>query len=277
MKTLLTSTLWYPWRSFERSLTQKKQNNEEVFVVLGFPRSGTSLVARLVSAAGISFGNPNRFRPADWRNPEGFFEYRDMNYIDRSLMKQAGNVSQHAFFNEGGIRARNTWYRLMRFFTRIRMVRVLRDIRSTGARWAFKEFPASFYFWSPYVPHARLIGVYRHPIEVAFSESRSFGRRSFLQYLEEWTRAHEELLYHLGTRPSILISLSDMARAETRTPVLRKLAVFVEGDASALEKTFSGKERFEKTKDALETFKQTYPLPARTQEVLAALDHMKLS
>lgn len=277
MRKAIFKVLWSPWRAFERTTFPELGLDEEVFVVLGFPRSGTSFVARLLCSAGISFGDPSQFRPADWRNPEGFFEYVSMNWIDRALMREGGNTSQHAFSENGGIRAQGFWSRIKRFFTRFRMLRALQHIRTTGKRWAFKEFPASFYFWAPYVSSAKIIAVYRDPIETAYSESKSFGRVSFAQYIDEWTRAHEELLYHVGTRNSVVVALKDFAVLESRTRILPKLASFIGGDVSALEKCFQGQDRFQKTKADVEKLHSVFPLPERTKKVLAALDAVKLA
>lgn len=273
---MILIALWAPWRAVERRMFPIPNQDEEVFVVLGFPRSGTSLIAKLLAASGISFGDVSQFRPADWRNPEGFFEYASMNRIDMALMRQGDNISQHSFSSDGRIRAKRFLARIQRIFTRLMMLRVLNNIRSHSTRWAFKEFPAPFYFWAPYVSKAKIVAVYRDPIETSYSESKSFGRMSFVQYLDEWTRAHEELLYHLGTRKSVLISLSDLSAPESCSRVVTALATFIGGDVKHLEKGISGGDRFNKTKDAVQRLVQMYPLPLRTKEVLAALERIKI-
>lgn len=247
---------------------------DDVYVVLGFPRSGTSLLASLVSAAGISFGDSHFFKKADWRNPKGFYEYRAMNVIDEALMHQSGNDSPLAFSEGGRIRVRGLWSRVRRLITRIQMVRVLGLIKGRSKRWAFKQFPATFYFWAPYVPQAKIVAIYRDPIESAHSLSQSFGRYSFAQYIDLWTSAHEELLYHAATRESLLLSLASFSDQGERDLSLRALASFVKSDVQTLEKAISGAERFEKTKFAVEELRDTYPLPIRTQEVLRSLSEL---
>jgi len=47
-------------------------------VVTGMHRSGTSLIANLLSEYGLDFGDPETFLPADEWNPQGYFEQRDV-------------------------------------------------------------------------------------------------------------------------------------------------------------------------------------------------------
>lgn len=271
MKFFMNAVVWPLWhRAVSASL--KDMKNDDVFVVLGFPRSGTSIISTLVHAAGVSFGEARHFKKADWRNPRGFYEYSDMNRIDEALMEQSGNDSPLAFSQSGRIRTRTLWGRVRRFTTRLRMVRVLASIRGSSRRWAFKQFPATFYFWADYVPQAKIVAVYRDPIESAYSLSKSFGRYSFAQYIDLWTSAHEELLYLLTTRKSVLMSLSALADGDEREKSLGVLATFVGADVETLKKAMSGEERFLKTKGAVADLQNTYPLPARTQAVLRSLE-----
>lgn len=271
MKFLMNILVWPLWH---RAVTAhlRAMGNDEIYIVLGFPRSGTSIVSTLVHAAGISFGDSSQFKRADWRNPKGFFEYRAMNVIDEALMKQSNNESPLAFSQGGRVRVRGVWARMRRFFTRLQMVRVLQAIKGTSRRWAFKQFPATFYFWAEYVPQAKIIAVYRDPIESAYSLSKSFGRYSFVQYIDLWTSAHEELLYLLTTRKSVLLSLASLADSGERDSSLRALAGFVGSDIATFEKALVGGERFEKTKGAVTHLRDMYPLPERTQRVLHALE-----
>jgi hypothetical protein len=276
MNFFMNMFVWPLWRRV-LSANLSNMKKDDIVVILGFPRSGTSIVSTLVHAAGFSFGDPRLFKKADWRNPNGFYEYRAMNVIDESLMAQSGNDSPLAFSQGGRIRARTLWGRVRRFFTRIRMVRVLSSIKGSSHRWAFKQFPASFYFWAEYVPQAKIIAVYRDPIESAYSLSKSFGRYSFTQYIDLWTSAHEELLYLLTNRKSIVLSLTALGDSHERDQTLRALATFVGSDVATLEKALLGGERFEKTREAVERLRDTYPLPERTQAVLRSLSALAKS
>lgn len=60
-------------------------------LVLGMHRSGTSLVTDLVKALGLYVGETEQLTPANWENPRGFFERRDMRAICDRLLHAAGS------------------------------------------------------------------------------------------------------------------------------------------------------------------------------------------
>jgi hypothetical protein len=60
-------------------------------VVLGMHRSGTSLVTDLLQTLGLYVGDPDHLTPANWENPRGFFERRDMRGICDRLLHAAGS------------------------------------------------------------------------------------------------------------------------------------------------------------------------------------------
>ena len=55
-------------------------------LITGMHRSGTSLVARLLSEAGVDFGHPSGFYPGDKWNPDGYFERREVHAINMPLI-----------------------------------------------------------------------------------------------------------------------------------------------------------------------------------------------
>lgn len=52
-----------------------------LYNVLGAPRSGTSLTAKILSELGVSFGNPDKLGNAEKFNPMGYFENTDIKNI----------------------------------------------------------------------------------------------------------------------------------------------------------------------------------------------------
>ena len=60
-------------------------------LVLGMHRSGTSLVTDLLQTLGLYVGDPDHLTPANWENPRGFFERRDMRAICDRLLHAAGS------------------------------------------------------------------------------------------------------------------------------------------------------------------------------------------
>jgi len=57
-------------------------------VVLGMHRSGTSLVANILDSIGVSMGN--KFLPADYANPNGYYEDEDFLWINKGILEHAG-------------------------------------------------------------------------------------------------------------------------------------------------------------------------------------------
>ena len=59
-------------------------------IVLGMHRSGTSLLAHLVHAAGVSAGDSKDLRPASKANQDGFWEKRQVAEFSDALLEAAG-------------------------------------------------------------------------------------------------------------------------------------------------------------------------------------------
>lgn len=55
-------------------------------LITGMHRSGTSMVARLFLEAGADFGDPSGFYGPDQWNPEGYFEQREIQAVNMSLI-----------------------------------------------------------------------------------------------------------------------------------------------------------------------------------------------
>lgn len=62
------------------------------FFVLGAPRSGTSVTARLLTLMGCQFGPPHQSVGASSSSPMGTWERRDVRQINRSLMQISGST-----------------------------------------------------------------------------------------------------------------------------------------------------------------------------------------
>lgn len=275
MKSLLTA-LTDPWWRFWALLVRRMRPDEKkpCFVVLGFPRSGTSLVSRLLAGAGISFGDQGRWKRSDWRNPKGFYEYADAIRLDEKLARQSGFTSPYLMGENATLRVQGTVNRIRRLFARMTMMRILRDISASGNAWAIKQFPATFYFWEPYLAHTKIIAVYRDPLENAYSVHKSFRRATFRQALRQWTESNKELLYHVTTKQSMLVKLEDLTDPTTRATILPKLVEFL-GQGSVAELSKMIEPFTAESKAHIERLCE-YPLGQDTQDVYAALERLKV-
>jgi len=59
-------------------------------VIFGFYRSGTSMLAHLLSENDIFFGKKEDLKSADRYNPNGYFEHKDLLALNRAILKQFG-------------------------------------------------------------------------------------------------------------------------------------------------------------------------------------------
>lgn len=265
--------LWRIWAVLSRGMRVNKA--QPCFVVLGFPRSGTSLVSRLLAGAGISFGDETQWKHSDWRNPKGFYEYADAIRLDEKLAQQSNFTSPYAMGGTAGLRAQGAVNRFRRLHARFAMMRILRSMSSGGGAWAMKQFPTTFYFWEPYLAHAKIVAVYRDPLENAYSVHKSFRRATFRQALRQWTEANKELVYHVTTKESMLIKLEDITDPAARAKILPRLIAFLgQGSTEELSKmiepfTAESKMHIERLKE--------YPLDQDTKEVYATLERLKVS
>ena len=267
------SPFWWFWRKIESK--HKVNNSNGCYVVLGFPRSGTSLVSRLVSRCGVSFGDHKKFKQADWRNPKGFYEYSEIIKLDEKLVSQAGLTSSHRFGGGINLRAKGILNRIKRIFTRRRMILILNEISSSGKKWGLKEFPSTFYFWETYIPQCKIIAIYREPFSNSYSVRNSFKRYTYRQIIEQWTASNKELLYHISTKDSIVIKLEDLSDKEKQKNILRKLTEFIgSGSVNELKELI---EPFVSESDKhIKNLKQNYPLDDDAMTVLKILNNIKV-
>ncbi|QYG92292.1 hypothetical protein HC251_07450 [Iamia sp. SCSIO 61187] len=172
-------------------------------VVVGAPRSGTSLVAQLVAASGVDFGD--HLLPPDPGNPRGFLEDTRVSDLDDELL--APHVVGRGLLPVP--EARLAWVGAPDPGVRItaaagqrqRMAALLagagpRGIKDPRLVWTFAA-------WRPVLrPGTRCVAIVRHPAEVAVSLRTMWERdRSYYGALEVtverglalWTAANRRL------------------------------------------------------------------------------------
>lgn len=64
--------------------------DQEAICILGMHRSGTSLVANIIQQMGVYLGTPENFLSANFANPEGYFENKNIVSIHDSLLTAFG-------------------------------------------------------------------------------------------------------------------------------------------------------------------------------------------
>ena len=137
--------------------------------VTGMHRSGTSMVARVLSVCGLDLGDAEDLMAAAPDNPEGFWEHRRFVALDDELLQVAGGSWDSPPIDPAWARAR---------FDALR-----EDARRLVARfggrepWGWKDPRTSLTagFWLGVLPELRVVVVVRNPLEVAWSLRRRNG------------------------------------------------------------------------------------------------------
>lgn len=136
-------------------------------VVLGAPRSGTSLLASWLHHSGISMGE--HFLQPDAGNPQGYFEDLDFLNLHRQFLARsaasAGRVLEDSSMREQAFDFSPSAHDIDD------AKRIIRERKALGQPWGWKD-PRSCYFlnfWDALLPEARYLMVYRHPLEMAAS------------------------------------------------------------------------------------------------------------
>ena len=69
-------------KRFLKRIPEKQKKNDRIIVVSGLPRSGTSMMMRMIEAGGIP-AVTDRIRKPDADNPRGYYEYERVKKIQK--------------------------------------------------------------------------------------------------------------------------------------------------------------------------------------------------
>lgn len=137
-------------------------------VVLGMHRSGTSVVAGMLTYLGVRMG-PKGARPdwigGNWSNPLGHYENPQFNRLSERAL---GVVSI-------GVRPPEAWRENLARFDKAEVQRLVEA--SEGGLWGWKDAwaPLTLPLFLPYLHDARFVIIERNPSEVADSLHRRDG------------------------------------------------------------------------------------------------------
>ena len=135
-------------------------------IVLGAPRSGTSLIAGVLHSRGIAMGS-DLLEP-DSGNPHGYFE--DIDFIDfhrQLLARTAASVGR--VFEDSTMREQAFDFEPTP--ADITTAKALIEQRSELSSWGWKDPRTCLFlpFWRKLLPDARFIIAYKHPLEMSAS------------------------------------------------------------------------------------------------------------
>jgi glycosyltransferase involved in cell wall biosynthesis len=136
-------------------------------VVTGMHRSGTSLLASFLRAAGINLGET--FYPADTANPLGYFEDLDFLELQRKMLF-ACTIDESGWRDWGWTESQRLDFSHLPGF-RSRAEALVRSHQGTALPWGWKDPRTTILldFWDEILPDARYLFIYRAPWEVAAS------------------------------------------------------------------------------------------------------------
>lgn len=78
-------------KSILQRISARKKEDETIYIVSGIPRSGTSMMMRILEAGGLKVVTDNQRKP-DKDNPRGYYEFEQVKKIteDSSWLKDCG-------------------------------------------------------------------------------------------------------------------------------------------------------------------------------------------
>jgi glycosyltransferase involved in cell wall biosynthesis len=161
--------------------TVAQASSSSPVVIAGMHRSGTSLIASLVSSIGVRLGDG--LVPPDRYNPRGYFEDTQILALNREMLGAATAADDGGHpdwgWTETGLFERHGFDS---FRERAAALVEARDLAAAGSTWGWKDprTTLALEFWDSIVPFARYVLVYRHPWEVADSMQR-LGAEVFLR------------------------------------------------------------------------------------------------
>lgn len=157
--------------------------------VVGMHRSGTSMVAQMLGAAGLHLGLAEELLPASADNPDGYWEHAGFHRLNESVLAELGGgwdlpplvperwrdrpeVEQYAADAQrliGGFKGKEPW------------------------GWKDPRTCLTFGLWRELIPDLKAVICVRNPLEVALSLNRR-GMFSYTTGLELWRTYNERIL-----------------------------------------------------------------------------------
>jgi GT2 family glycosyltransferase len=145
-------------------------------IVTGMHRSGTSLLASFLRAAGIDLGES--LHPADAHNPLGYFEDRDFLELQQEMLLHC-TIVESGWRDWGWTESQRLDFSRLPSF-RSRAEALVRRRQAAARPWGWKDPRTTILldFWDEILPNARYLFIYRAPWEVAASIA-ALGRSPF--------------------------------------------------------------------------------------------------
>ncbi len=253
-----------------------QQTTGQPVVVMGFQRSGTSLLTNLVGSCGVALGKDSQFRPPLLSNPHGFFEHKQIFRLSWKYLRQAG-------YEDGTVRdvsftPASLGKSISRLATIRRMHVALNRLSASGDRWGMKLFPLFYYFWKEYLPQHKIVAIYRDPYASVHSYLEVFWpvRFTYEHGLAQWLQAQKDMLYHMSQTDSLLIRYEDLIDESKNEQILQSLADFIgSGEVGSTRALIDSS--LNRSTQKVERISRLYPMSDEISRVLRVLDGLRVS
>jgi hypothetical protein len=165
-------------------------------LMTGMHRSGTSMLARMLTICGLYLGPQERLMPPKQDNPEGFWEHLDLVYINEQLLDIAGGAWDWPPVSNADVWSNNG--RVTPYRNRAReIIDDMRAFRSVGIK--DPRLCLTLPFWLDLCPGAKTVICLRNPVEVAESLKERNGMSELLA-LGLWFSYYSRVI--AATQPS---------------------------------------------------------------------------
>ena len=252
-----------------------KKTKGEAFVVMGFQRSGTSLLSQLVNACGVFFGPEDELKQPSITNPDGFFEHKKVSALSWEYFREVGYKNNIDY--DANLHTKNIWQKLSRLVTVRRIHSVLYRLSIRQEKWGIKNFPLFYYVWKDYLPKHKIIAIYRDPYASTHSFLNIFWPSKFTyEYgLSLWVQAQKDMLYHLSQTESLLIRYEDLIDDTKNTRITQRLVEFIgSGDAQKIRGMI--KPSLNRMDKKVLRLREWYPSHTEINETIKFLDTIKI-
>ncbi|MBV8199781.1 MAG: glycosyltransferase [Acidobacteria bacterium] len=248
-------------------------------VVTGMHRSGTSLLASFLRAAGVNLGEV--FPPPDEANPSGYLEDLDFLELQREMLL-ACTAAESGWRDWGWTESQKLDFSHLPSF-RPRAEALVRRRQAAGRPWGWKDPRTTILldFWDAILPDARYVFIYRVPWEVAASIA-ALQRSPFREYPDfaprAWSFYNRQILnFYRGHRDRCLLieAASLLSRPDEVLDLLRsKLGLpLPEGqDGAAILRGVRGTGRLGRTGSQATLWQLSAKIYHRESELWAALE-----
>jgi hypothetical protein len=144
-------------------------------IILGMPRSGTSLVAHMVQTWGAYGGANDDFRAADTWNPKGYWEYGPLRRFNKELLASIGTNERVPPDDDRPLKQKASEPEY-----RARALQLIATMQAGGAAWFWKDplLSIALPFWNKIWKDAVFIIPVRDPYDSALSQQKMFEQKA---------------------------------------------------------------------------------------------------